>query len=129
MPRILGVDVPKEKRIEISLTYIYGIGRKISNDILSQAQIDPSVRAKNLTEEEISRIVTVIQKGDFKVEGDLRRDLSQNIRRLIDIGSWRGLRHKRGLPLRGQRTRTNSRTRKGPRKGSAIVKKKNTGKK
>ena len=124
MPRILGVDIPKEKRIEIALTYLYGIGRGLSGKILSQAQVNPNARAKNLTEEEISRITAIIQKGDFKAEGDLRREISQDIRRLIDIGSWRGLRHKRGLPVRGQRTRTNARTRKGPRKGGmAIVKK------
>jgi small subunit ribosomal protein S13 len=124
MPRILGVDIPREKRIEIALTYLYGIGRNFSNEILSQVQINPSTRAKDLTEEEISRITTAIQKSSFKVEGDLRRETSQNIRRLIDIGSWRGLRHKRGLPVRGQRTRTNARTRKGPRKGGmAIIRK------
>jgi len=127
MPRILGVDIPKEKRIEIALTYLYGIGRNQSNKILSQAQIDPNVRAKDLTEEQISRLTSTIQKGSLKVEGDLRRGLSQNVRRLIDIGSWRGLRHKRGLPVRGQRTRTNARTRKGPRKGGmAIIKKEPT---
>lgn len=113
MPRILGVDLPKEKRIEISLTYIHGIGRVLSNRILNVAGIDPSIRAKNLTEEEVSRITAVIQK-DYRVEGDLRREVSQNIKRLMDIGTYRGLRHKRGLPVRGQRTKTNSRTRKGP---------------
>ena len=124
MPRILGVDIPKDKRIEIALTYLYGIGRHLSNKILSQAQINPDTIAKDLSEEEISRITATIQKGSNKVEGDLRRDISQSIRRLIDIGSWRGLRHRRGLPVRGQRTRTNARTRKGPRKTSvAMVKK------
>ncbi len=126
MPRILGVDIPKEKRIEIALTYLYGIGRGLSGIILNQAQINPDKRAKDLTEEEISRITTIIQKGNFKAEGDLRREISQNIRRLIDIGSWRGLRHRRGLPVRGQRTRTNARTRKGPRKGGMAVIKKDT---
>jgi len=121
MPRILGVDIPKEKRIEIALTYLYGVGRNLSNRILKEAQINPDTRAKDLKEEEISRITTVIQKGNFKVEGDLRRQTTQNIRRLIDINSWRGLRHKRGLPVRGQRTRTNARTRKGPRKGGMVV--------
>ncbi len=113
MPRILGIDLPKEKRIEISLTYIHGIGRVISNRILNVAGIDPGTRAKNLTEDEVSRITAVIQK-DYRVEGDLRREVSQNIKRLMDIGAYRGLRHKRGLPVRGQRTKTNSRTRKGP---------------
>jgi small subunit ribosomal protein S13 len=124
MPRILGVDIPKEKRIEIALTYLYGVGRSLSNKILQEAQIDPNKRAKDLNDSEISRIVSVIQKNNLRLEGDLRRDISQNIKRLIDIGSWRGLRHKKGLPVRGQRTRTNARTRKGPRKGGMIVIKK-----
>lgn len=126
MPRILGVDIPKEKRIEISLTYLYGVGRHLSGVILREAEISPDKRAKDLTEEEISRIVGIIQKNNYKVEGDLRRDISQNIKRLIDIGSWRGMRHKRGLPVRGQRTRTNARTRKGPRRGGMAVVKKET---
>ena len=127
MPRILGVDIPKEKRIEIALTYLYGIGRKQSIKILSQAEVAIGTRAKDLKEEEISRITAVIQKGSFKAEGDLRREVSQSVRRLIDIGSWRGLRHRRGLPVRGQRTRTNARTRKGPRKGGmAVIKKEPT---
>ena len=121
MPRILGVDIPKEKRIEIALTYLYGISRGMSNKILNQAQVNPDTRAKDLKDEEISRITSAIQKGNFKAEGDLRREISQNIRRLIDIGSWRGLRHRKGLPVRGQRTRTNARTRKGPRKGVAAI--------
>ncbi|TRZ95146.1 30S ribosomal protein S13 [bacterium] len=125
MPRILGVDIPKEKRIEISLTYLFGVGRSLSNKILAEAQIDPNKRAKDLTEEEVVRITGVLQKG-YRVEGDLRRDISQNIKRLIDIGSWRGMRHKKGLPVRGQRTRTNARTRKGPRKRGAITTKKTT---
>ncbi len=115
MPRIVGVDIPKGKRIEISLTYIYGIGRTLSNRILKVAAINPDTRAKDLTEEEVARLTGVIQK-EAKVEGDLRREVSQNIKRFIDIGSWRGLRHKKGLPVRGQRTKTNARTRKGPRK-------------
>ncbi len=115
MPRIVGVDLPKEKRIEISLTYLYGIGRSTSNKILTTASIDPNMRAKDLTEEEISRITAVIQK-DYRVEGDLRREVSQNIKRLMEVGTYRGMRHKRGLPVRGQRTKTNSRTRKGPRR-------------
>ena len=124
MPRILGVDLPKDKRIEISLMYLYGVGRDLSNKILKAAGIDPSKRAKDLSDVEISHIVTTIQKAGYRVEGDLRRDISQNIKRLVDIGSWRGLRHKKGLPVRGQRTRTNARTRKGPRKGGAILVKK-----
>ncbi|MFH2137800.1 MAG: 30S ribosomal protein S13 [Candidatus Omnitrophota bacterium] len=115
MPRIVGIDLPKEKRIEISLTYLYGIGRTTSNKILTTAGIDPNVRAKDLTEDEISRITAVIQK-DYQVEGDLRREISQNIKRLMEIGAYRGIRHKRGLPVRGQRTKTNARTRKGPRR-------------
>ena len=120
MPRILGLDIPKEKRIEISLCYLYGVGRSMANTILKEAQVDPNKRAKDLSEEEILRITSIIQKG-YRVEGDLRRDIQQNIKRLIDIGSWRGLRHKKGLPVRGQRTRTNARTRKGPRKGGMAV--------
>jgi len=124
VPRILGVDIPKEKRIEISLMYLYGVGRSVANKILNEAQIDPNKRAKDLTEEEISRITGILQKGGLRLEGDLRRDISQNIKRLMDIGSWRGLRHKKGLPVRGQRTRTNARTRKGPRRGGmAVIKK------
>ncbi len=124
MPRILGVDIPKEKKIEISLTYLYGIGRVLSVRLLKEINIDPAKRAKDLTEEEIARITNYLQKGSLRVEGDLRRDISQNIKRLMDIGSWRGSRHRKGLPARGQRTRTNARTRKGPRKGNmAIVKK------
>ncbi len=124
MPRILGVDIPKEKRIEISLTYLYGIGRSLSNKILKEINIDPSKRAKDLSEEEVARITNTLQKSGLRLEGDLRRDISQNIKRLMDIGSYRGSRHKKGLPARGQRTRTNARTRKGPRKGNmAIIKK------
>ncbi len=121
MPRILGVDIPKEKRIEIALTYLYGIGRSLSNKILKEAGINPDKRAKDLNEEEVSHITNTIQKIGYKVEGDLRREISQNIKRLMDIGSWRGMRHKKGLPVRGQRTRTNARTRKGPRKGGMAV--------
>lgn len=126
MPRILGVDIPKEKRIEISLTYLYGIGRVTSNQLLKEINIDPNKRAKDLNEEEVARITNALQKGELKVEGDLRRDIAQNIKRLMDIGSWRGSRHKKGLPVRGQRTRTNARTRKGPSrgKGNASVAKK-----
>lgn len=123
MPRILGVDIPKQKRIEISLTYLYGVGRYQAGLILEAAGIPPGKRAKDLNEEEVSRLTNAIQKSGIRVEGDLRRDISQNIKRLMDIGSWRGYRHKRGLPVRGQRTRTNSRTRKGPRRGATIIKK------
>ncbi|MEW6171337.1 MAG: 30S ribosomal protein S13 [Candidatus Omnitrophota bacterium] len=121
MPRILGVDIPKEKRIDISLTYLYGIGRFLSAKLLAEIGIDPAKRAKDLNEDEISKIVNALQKQGYKIEGDLRRDISQNIRRLMDIGSWRGLRHKKGLPVRGQRTRTNARTRKGPKKNAPAV--------
>ena len=123
MPRIGGVDIPKEKRVEIALTYIYGIGRGLSNKVLKIANISPDKRAKDLTEEEVARLSSVIQK-DYKVEGDLRREISANIKRLIDIGSYRGLRHRRGLPVRGQRTKTNARTRKGPRKTVGVVRQK-----
>jgi small subunit ribosomal protein S13 len=124
VPRILGVDIPKAKRIEIALTYLYGVGRFVSNQILKEAGISPDKRAKDLSEEEVSRITNVLQKSSYKFEGDLRRDISQNIKRLMDIGTWRGMRHKKGLPVRGQRTRTNARTRKGPRRGGmAVIKK------
>ena len=123
MPRILGVDIPKNKRMEIALTYLYGVGRYLSNQILIEAGISPDKRAKDLSEDEISKITNVLQKTTNKIEGDLRRDVSQNIKRLMDIGSYRGMRHKKGLPVRGQRTRTNARTRKGPKRGGAIVKK------
>lgn len=123
MPRIVGVDIPKEKRVEISLMYVYGIGRALSNKILKIANINPDKRAKDLTEEEIARLSSVIQK-DYKVEGDLRREVSANIKRLIDVGSYRGLRHRRGLPVRGQRTKTNARTRKGPRKTVGVIRQK-----
>jgi small subunit ribosomal protein S13 len=125
VPRIIGVDIPKEKRVEISLMYIYGIGRSLSNKILKAANINPDKRAKDLTEEEVARLASIIQK-DYRVEGDLRRDISANIKRLIDIGTYRGLRHRRGLPVRGQRTKTNARTRKGPRKTVGVVRQKAT---
>ncbi len=120
MPRILGVDIPKEKRIDVSLRYLYGVGAVISARILKEAGIEAAKRAKDLNEEEISRITAVIQKG-YVVEGDLRREVSQNIKRLMDIGSYRGYRHKKSLPVRGQRTKTNARTRKGPRKNTNII--------
>lgn len=124
MPRIIGVDIPKEKRIDVALSYLYGIGRGNCKSILKEANVPAEKRAKDLSEEEISRITNTIQKSSIRVEGDLRRDISQNIKRLMDIGSWRGSRHKKGLPVRGQRTRTNARTRKGPRKGGmAVIKK------
>ena len=123
MPRIVGVDIPKEKRMELALTYLYGVGRRLSNKILKVANISPDKRAKDLTEEEVARLSSILQK-DYKIEGDLRREIAANIKRLIDIGSYRGLRHKRGLPVRGQRTRTNARTRKGPRKTVGVVRQK-----
>lgn len=112
MARIAGVDIPNEKRVVISLTYIYGIGKTRSQQILQAADISEEKRVKDLTEEELTKIRTEVSK--FRVEGDLRREVSLNIKRLIEIGSYRGLRHRRGLPVRGQRTRTNARTRKGP---------------
>lgn len=126
MPRIVGVDIPKEKRIEIALTYIHGIGRTLSNKILKQANISPSTRAKELSEEQVSRVTAVIQKNDIMTEGDVRRMVSANVKRLIEIGSHRGSRHRRGLPVRGQRTRTNARTRKGPRKTVGVIRDKST---
>jgi small subunit ribosomal protein S13 len=120
--RIAGVDIPREKRIEIALTYLYGIGRSLSNQILSQAGIDPNKRTNTLSEEEVAKIRDIIEQ-DHKIEGDLRKENNINIKRLMDIGCYRGLRHRRGLPVRGQRTRTNSRTRKGPRKTSMKRKK------
>jgi small subunit ribosomal protein S13 len=122
MPRILGVDLPKEKRIGVSLSYLYGVGRPLAKKILQEANISPEKPAKDLSEEEISRVTAIIQKN-YKAEGDLRREVTANIKRLIDIGSYRGMRHKKGLPARGQRTRTNARTRKGPRRGVGVIKK------
>ncbi|MDO8602332.1 MAG: 30S ribosomal protein S13 [Candidatus Omnitrophota bacterium] len=122
MARIAGIDLPKEKRIEIALTYIYGIGRALSSRILKQAAVNPDTRAKDMKEDEISRVAAIIQK-ECKVEGDLRREISQNIKRLVDIGSYRGLRHRKSLPVRGQRTKTNARTRKGPRKTVGVTRK------
>jgi small subunit ribosomal protein S13 len=122
MARIAGIDLPRTKRIEIGLTYIYGIGRKRSNDILTSAGVSPDVRVKDLSEEDVRKISRVLEEVGG-VEGDLRKEVSMNIKRLMEIGCYRGLRHRRNLPVRGQRTRTNARTRKGPRKG-AIAKKK-----
>ncbi|MCI6992205.1 MAG: 30S ribosomal protein S13 [Clostridiales bacterium] len=115
MARIAGVDLPNEKRIEAGLTYIYGIGWTTSREILEKTGINPSTRVKDLTEEEAGKIRKVIE-NDYMVEGDLRRDVSMNIKRLMEIGCYRGIRHRRGLPVRGQKTKTNARTRKGPKK-------------
>ena len=115
MARIAGVDIPTNKRVEISLTYIFGIGKSLSNKILREAGINPNTRVKDLSEQEVNRLNAVIS-NTYKVEGDLRREVQQNIRRLVEIKCYRGLRHRSGLPVRGQRTKTNSRTRKGPRK-------------
>ncbi len=115
MPRIAGVDIPNNKRVEIALTYIFGIGRTLSNNILSEASISPAVKVKDLTDQEITLIRGILEKK-CKVEGDLRKGININIKRLMDIGSYRGFRHRRGLPVRGQRTNTNARTRKGPKK-------------
>ena len=125
MPRIVGVDVPKEKCIEVALTYLFGVGRPFSRNVLAVTQIDPNKRAKDLTDEEVSKLTQTIQ-ATAKVEGDLRREVSGNIKRLIDIGSYRGLRHKKGLPVRGQRTRTNARGRKGPRPRVGVRKRTKT---
>ncbi|MBW1975617.1 MAG: 30S ribosomal protein S13 [Deltaproteobacteria bacterium] len=122
MARIAGVDLPKNKRIEIGLTYIYGIGRTTSKKILEQAQIDPNIKTDNLTDEQITTLRRIIDT-QYKVEGDLRAEVSMNIKRLMDMGCYRGLRHRRGLPVRGQRTHSNARTRKGPRR-SVIGKRK-----
>ena len=116
MARIAGIDIPREKRVEIALRYVYGVGPTLSRQILQVASVDPNTRVRDLTEEETSRINSAIQGSTFKVEGELRRDTQMNIKRLMDIGCYRGSRHIRGLPARGQRTRTNARTRKGPRK-------------
>ena len=114
MARIAGVDLPKEKRVEIGLTYIYGIGRTSSNKILAEAKVSPDTRVKDLTDDQVQAIRNAME--DYKVEGDLRREVALNIKRLTEIGCFRGIRHRRGLPVRGQRTKTNARTRKGPRK-------------
>lgn len=115
MARIAGVDIPKDKRAVIALTYVYGIGATASVSILKKAEISQDIRVKDMTEEEVTKIRSIIDK-DYEVEGDLRRGINMNLKRLMDIGSYRGLRHRRGLPVRGQRTHTNARTRKGPRK-------------
>jgi small subunit ribosomal protein S13 len=122
MARVAGVDLPRDKRGEVAITYIYGIGRPRARYILSQASIDPDKRVKAWTEDEVGRVRELIER-EQKVEGDLRREVSMNVKRLMDIGSYRGIRHRKGLPVRGQRTHTNARTRKGPRRGVMIKKK------
>ena len=124
MARIIGVEIPGEKRIDIALRYVYGIGPVNAKEILERANIDPSIRAKDLTEAQLSQIVHAIQEGKYVIEGDLRRELGMNLKRLQGIKCYRGIRHMRSLPVRGQRTQTNARTRKGPRKGTVAQKKK-----
>ena len=123
MARIAGVDLPREKRVEIGLTYIFGIGRTTSNKILAAANVNPDTRVRDLTDEEVDKIRVAIEDLDVMVEGDLRRDVAMNIKRLQEIGCYRGIRHRRGLPVRGQKTKTNARTRKGPRRTVANKKK------
>ena len=123
MARIAGVDIPREKRVEISLTYIYGLGLPTSQKILAQTNINPDTRVRDLTEEQVNRLRELIDRR-YKVEGDLRREVALNIKRLIEIGSYRGLRHRRNLPVRGQRTKTNARQRRGPKKTVGIRRKK-----
>jgi small subunit ribosomal protein S13 len=121
MARIAGVDLPRDKRVDVALTYIYGIGWSRSYEILLRAGVKPETRVRNLTDDEVARLRDVVERH-YKVEGDLRREVAMNIRRLVEINCYRGIRHKRGLPVRGQRTRTNARTRKGPRKTVGIKK-------
>lgn len=120
MARIIGVEIPGDKRIDIALRYIYGIGPALAAEIVQRANLDPSIRAKNLSEQQLSEIVHAIQDGKYTIEGDLRRELGMNLKRLQSIKCYRGLRHQRGLPVRGQRTSTNARTRKGPRKTVGV---------
>ncbi|MBS3901857.1 MAG: 30S ribosomal protein S13 [Dethiobacter sp.] len=122
MARIAGVDLPREKRVEIALTYIYGIGRKTAQDILGKTAVNLDTRVRNLTEDEVNRLREYIDKNN-KVEGDLRREVSMNIKRLMEIGSYRGIRHRRGLPVRGQTTKNNARTRKGPKRTVGVRRK------
>ncbi len=122
MARIAGVDLPREKRVEIGLTYIYGIGLTTSQRLLQQTAISPDTRVRDLTDDEVQRLRDIVEK-EMLVEGDLRREVSMNIKRLMDIGSYRGLRHRRGLPVHGQRTKTNARTRKGPKKAIGVRRK------
>ena len=119
MARIAGVDLPREKRLEVALTYIYGIGRSLSKKILSEAEVGVEVRVKDLTEDQVSKLRRVIE-GGYRVEGDLKRQVAMDVKRLMDIGCYRGLRHRRGLPVRGQRTSTNARTRKGPKRAVGV---------
>jgi small subunit ribosomal protein S13 len=121
--RIAGVDLPREKRLEVALTYIYGVGLPTAKKIVAEAKVSPDVRVKDMTEEEVARVRAALE-GKYTVEGDLRREVSTNIKRLMDIGTYRGLRHRRSLPVRGQRTRTNARTRKGPRRTVGAKRKK-----
>jgi small subunit ribosomal protein S13 len=123
MARISGVDLPREKRVEVGLTYIFGIGLHTSQQLLQRTGINPDTRIRDLTEDEVQRLRDIIDK-EMRVEGDLRREVSMNIKRLMDIGCYRGLRHRRGMPVRGQRTRTNARTRRGPKRGIGLKKKK-----
>lgn len=123
MARIAGVDLPRDKRVEIALTYIFGIGRQTSQNILSETGVNNSTRVRDLTEDEVARLREIIEKN-HKVEGDLRREVTMNIKRLIEIGSYRGIRHRRGLPVRGQTTKNNARTRKGPKRTVGIRRKK-----
>lgn len=123
MARIAGVDLPNEKRMEVALTYVFGIGLTTSKEILTKAGIDLDLRAKNLGEDQTAKLREIIE-GEYRVEGSLRSEITMNIKRIMDIGSYRGLRHRRGLPVRGQRTSTNARTRKGPKKGSGAIKRK-----
>lgn len=122
MARVAGVDLPREKRGEVAITYIYGIGRSTARRVLRDANVDPNKRVKAWSDDEVSRVRDIIERSQ-KVEGDLRREVSMNVKRLMDIGAYRGIRHRRGLPVRGQRTHTNARTRKGPRRGVMIKKK------
>jgi small subunit ribosomal protein S13 len=122
MARVAGVDLPREKRGEVALTYVYGIGTPTARRVLVEARVDPAKQVKGWSEEEVARIRDIIERN-LKVEGDLRREISMNIKRLMDIGAYRGIRHRRGLPVRGQRTHTNARTRKGPRRGVMVKKK------
>lgn len=122
MPRVIGIDIPENKRLEVSLTYIFGVGRRLSNEIIAKLGLNPNMRAHQLTEDDIARINAILQ-SEYVVEGDLRRQIQNNIKRLISIHAYRGTRHRLGLPVRGQRTRTNSRTRKGKRKTVANKKK------
>jgi small subunit ribosomal protein S13 len=120
MPRLLGIDIPGQKKIEYSLRYIYGVGPTRAREIVAKAEIEPTKKADDLTNDELTRVMGILQSA-YRVEGDLRREISQNIRRLVSIGSYRGLRHRRGLPVRGQRTSTNARTRKGPKRTVGAV--------